>query len=458
MEKTINKIVKLTEHMANGKDFKKSDALDVLNLINGSNRNLNVYRGILAICYFSKFNEFPDRSFKKLKADEIFLKSLSFLNKSVLPSPPEVGDVFLNILKIPDNNGEYRDILMGCFYGALWSFMNNPENFEKAIEYGLAIINSAFSLDNFNIQRKINLNKDKINVVSLAGSGKKEIRLLNISSMTAIITATVGKMIGKNIVVEKTISRATSSITGSSDIFESLGVNLDIPIKEMVDISLETKLGVFDINRIVPKLNRVYDGRLYNVQVFAGLVGGAAIVNPVDADLINYGLTRGSTKLCLAILNRLYPSKNIIILQGKNPQGKSIIDQVSIAADTEIAQIIQGRKNIIKLTPKDFDMDFRPFKYIETRENLKKNLNEFIKLVTGRGDKDLEKVIAMEVSLNLYGLGIVNNLKTGVKLALDAIHSGKGIEIIKDLVSFSGGDKQKFNNLLNDLKYGERSR
>ena len=162
--------------------------------------------------------------------------------------------------------------------------------------------------------------------------------------------------------------------------------------------------------------------------------------------------------MCLAILNRLYPSKNIIILQGKNPQGKSIIDQVSIAADTEIAQIIQGRKNIIKLTPKDFDMDFRPFKYIETRENLKKNLNEFIKLVTGRGDKDLEKVIAMEVSLNLYGLGIVNNLKTGVKLALDAIHSGKGIEIIKDLVSFSGGDKQKFNNLLNDLKYGERSR
>ena len=31
MEKTINKIVKFTEYIANGKDFRKSEALDVMN-------------------------------------------------------------------------------------------------------------------------------------------------------------------------------------------------------------------------------------------------------------------------------------------------------------------------------------------------------------------------------------------------------------------------------------------
>jgi len=373
------------------------------------------------------------------------------LKGDLLLPPPEVGGVFLNILKIPDSNGKYRDILMGCFYGALWSFMNNQENFEKAIEYGIAIIKSAFSLDNFNVQQKINLNKDKIKVINLAGSGKKEIKLLNISSIAAIITAATGKEIGEDIVVEKTVSRATSSITGSSDIFELVGVNLNLPIDKMADISLKTRLGIFDINSIVPQLNHVYDGRLYDVQVFAGLVGGAAIVNPVNANLINYGLTRGSTKLCLAILNRLYPGKNILVLQGKDPMGTPVIDQISISANTEIAQCVGNQIMIKEVTPKDFGFDFKSFKYIETTQDPKENLNEFIKVLNGHGSEELKQVVAMEVALNLYGLGIVDDLRDGASLALKIINAAAGIKVLEDLVVYSKGNIQKFNNLVNNL-------
>ncbi len=449
MENLLNKIVKFTEHITDGQDFRKSEALDVLGLINNSDRNLNVYRGILTLNYFSKFNKFPDSSFEKLKTDENFLKCLFLLKRDVLPPSEEVGGVFLNILKITNNDGKYRDILMGCFYGSLWSFMNSPENFERAIEYGIAIIKSAFSLDNFDIQRKLNLDKNKVKVISLAGSGKKEIKLLNISSMAAIVTAATGKKIGENIVVEKTVSRATSSITGSSDIFELVGVNLNLPINKMAEISLTTKLGIFDINAIVPRLNYVYDGRLHDVQVFAGLVGGAAIVNPVDADLINYGLTRGSTKLCSAILSKLYPSKNILVLQGKDPYGTPVIDQISIAANTEIAQIIKNQITVKEITPKDFEFDFRSFKYIETARNQRENLNEFIKILIGRGNEELKQAVAMEVALNLFGLEVVDDLKTGAELALETINSGIGIKVLEDLVVHSGGNKQRISSLTN---------
>lgn len=449
MEKTINKIVKFTEYLTDNQDFSRSEILDVLNLINGSSRNLNVYCGILAVCHFSKFGDFPDKSLEKLKTDKNFLKCLSILKGDALPSPEEVGDVFLNIIKIPDSNREYRDILMGCFYGSLWSFMNSPENFEKAIEYGIAIIKSAFSLDNFDIQKKLNIDKNKVKVVSLAGSGKKEIKLLNISSMAAIITAATGKKIGENIVVEKTVSRATSSITGSSDIFELVGVNLNLPIDKMVNVSLKTKLGIFDINTIVPRLNQVYDGRLHNVQVFAGLVGGAAMVNPVDANLINYGLTRGATKLCLAILSKLYSDKNIIVIQGKDPYGTPVIDQISISANTEIAQNIKDQKIVREITPKDFGFDFTPFMYIETAQNQRENLDEFTKILIGRGSEELKRAVAMEVALNLLGLEVVDNLKTGADLALETINAGTGINVLEELVICSGGNIQQFNELVN---------
>jgi len=420
----------------------------ILNLINSSDRNLNIYKGILAVHYFSKFGEFPDNSFEKFKTDENFLKCLSFLKGKIFTST-EVGNIFLNILKIPDNNGRHRDILMGCFYGSLWLFMNSTENFERAIECGIAIIKSAFNLDNFDIQRKLNFDKNKVKVISMAGSGKKEIKLLNISSMAAIITAATGKKIGENIVVEKTVSRATSSVTGSSDVFELVGVNLNIPIDKMADISLITKLGVFDINTIVPRLNHIYDNRLHNIQVFAGLVGGSAIVNPINVDLINYGLTSGSTKLCLAILSRLYPDKKHLVLQGKNSHGTSVIDQISISGNTEIAQTIKNQITIQEITPLDFGFDFKSFKYIVTTQNQNENLKRFIMILVGNGNQELKQAVAMEVALNLSGLGIINDLKKGADLALETINSGAGIKVLEDLVVYSGGDKGKFNSLVN---------
>ncbi|MCF7845227.1 MAG: hypothetical protein K9M12_00490 [Candidatus Pacebacteria bacterium] len=449
MEKQINKIIKFTEHIIDGNDFRESEILNVLNLVNSSDHDLNVYQGILALYYFSKFNRFSDSSLEKLKTDENFLKCLSFLQGNVSPPPEKVGGVFLNILKISDNDKKYRDILMGCFYGSLWSFMNSPENFDRAVEYGIAIITSALSLDNFSIQQKINLDKNKAKLISLAGSGKKEIKLLNISSMAAIITAAVGKKIGENIVVEKTVSRATSSITGSGDIFELVGVNLNLPIDKMAEVSLITKLGIFDINTIVPRLNYVYDGCLHDVQVFAGLVGGAAIVNPVNVDLINYGLTRGSTRLCLGILSKLYPNKNILVLQGKDLYGTPIIDQISIAANTEITQIIKNRITVKEIAPKDFGFDFRPFKHIETAQNQRENFNEFIKILIGRGNKELKQAVAMEVALNLFGLEVINDLKRGSKLALETINDGAGIKVLEELVVYSEGDIERFNNLIN---------
>ena len=55
----------------------------------------------------------------------------------------------------------------------------------------------------------------------------------------------------------------------------------------------------------------------------------------------------------------------------------------------------------------------------------------------------------MEVALNLFGLGITNDLKTGATLALEAIHSGNGTKVVEDLVAHSNGDTQRFNNLVN---------
>jgi anthranilate phosphoribosyltransferase len=416
--------------------------------MDGSGRNLGVYRGILTLVCFSKFNEFLDKRLERLRTDDTFQKCLSLSKGDASLPAEEVGTMFSGILAIPNEDERYRDVLMGCLFGSLWPFMNAPQNFARAVEYGVAMTTAAFSVDHLVIRRKLKLAGSGTKVINLAGSGKKKLKLLNISSMAAIVLAATGRKIRENIVVAKTVARATSSATGSSDIFELAGVNLKMPIEEMAEISLKTGIGLFDINTIVPILNHVYDGRLHNVQAFAGLVGGAAIVNPVDADLINYGLTRGSTALCLAILRELCPSSNIVVMQGNNAHGTPVIDQISITGNTELAQNIDGETTVREIAPEDFGLDFKSSTSIESTPNRTDNLNEFIKILMGRGNKELKRAVALDVALNLFSLKMVDDLRAGAALALETIDSGAGIEVLDDLVVHSGGDIHKLKGLV----------
>lgn len=104
---------------------------------------------------------------------------------------------------------------------------------------------------------------------------------------------------------------------------------------------------------------------------------------------------------------------------------------------------------IKNVTPKDFGFNYKSFKCIKSARNKKENLNEFIKVCIGRGNKELKQMIAMEVALNLLGLEIIDDLKKGADLALEIINADIGIKVLEDLVAYSGGDIQKFNNLVN---------
>lgn len=445
----LDRVLRVCERLSTD-SVEEGELLDAIELTKRLNKKLRVYEGYLLVYHFDKFGRLPaGRYTNALVKDERFLECTRFMSGEVL-KVHEVGQLFTSILSIPDKESETRDILLGSFYGCLWPFMNDIRNLEVATRYGVELAKSALSMDNLDPTDKIDLESKGSKIVTLAGSGKKKVKLLNISSMTAVITAAVGEKINKSIIVEKTVSEATSSTVGSSEVFRAVGVNLDIPLRKMADLSVKTKLGIFNINNIVPRLNSVYDGRLYDTQVFAGLVGGGAIVCPVESDFINYGLSRGSAKVCLSILSELYPAKNIIITTGKDCIGNPVVDQISVESDTEVAQLIGGEACFYTLVPEDFGSERNSFRNIQSSLSIRDNILEFVRLLSGKGGKDLRQAVAMETSLNLYGLGIIDNLTVGTNLAIETIDSGLGIDLLRNLAVHSNGDIDKLNEFIRD--------
>src|SRR5690606_37435700 len=70
-------------------------------------------------------------------------------------------------------------------------------------------------------------------VVDIVGTGGDMARTVNISSMSAVTTA------GAGIGVVKHGNRAASSQSGTADVFERLGVRLDVPAERVLDVYRE---------------------------------------------------------------------------------------------------------------------------------------------------------------------------------------------------------------------------
>lgn len=458
-ESIINKVVAVSEEIFSSQKIELSRIIDVIKLIDSVTEsiNLNVYRGYLIAHCYRALGYLPEDfiSFDDIICDDRFLRCIEISDsRNSFPSMA-IGDLYFEILTIPDSNLYLRDILLGSFLYSVWSIFNEESNIQRSVQYGLEIVKAAFRYDNFDyLKNKLRIEVKGAKVINPCGSGKKSknYKLLNISSMAALVTAAIGEELNNSIIVAKTASRASSSVTGSADIFSLLGVNLNISNKDMVSVAQQTCIGIFSINNNVPRLNHVYDGRLYNVQVFAGLVGGAAIVCPIEVDFINYGLTRGYGNVCIEILKNLYPQKDIIVTKGNDSEGRSVMDQISIVGNTDFFEYKNRITSVYTKKPMDFGFDYGTIKEVKCRNSTEENALEFIKLISGNGNSSLEKLVAMETALNLYGADTVRDFKKGAELAIETIRSGRALDVLEKLIVASCGDTNKLYSMIRSSK------
>lgn len=134
-------------------------------------------------------------------------------------------------------------------------------------------------------------------VIGLSGSGKKGIKTFNISTASALIAATAGAYISKP------VSRATSSMTGSSDLLEIAGAFLNIQHEQMLGVLEVTGFGAFSIENTIPKFDSIYGGKFYVSHALSPVL--AAMANPVNCGIMLHGLSNREIKVSAQALKSL---------------------------------------------------------------------------------------------------------------------------------------------------------
>ena len=260
-------------------------------------------------------------------------------------------------------------------------------------------------------------------LVDTCGTGGDGATSFNISTTAALVVAAAGGRVAKH------GNRAVSSRSGSADVLEAAGVNLQL-MPEQVARCIDT-VGVgflFAPRHHSATRYAVAPRQELGVRTMFNLLG--PLTNPARAPNQVMGVYAQRWLRPLAeVLHRL-GSRHVMVVHSEDG-----MDEISISAATWVVEMRDGAISEYKIAPENFGLsraDRGQLHVVSVEESLEK-----MKRGLQAGSGAVSDIVALNAGAALYVSGVTRSLHDGVKLAQDVQASGQASEKLRDLVAFT---------------------
>lgn len=194
-------------------------------------------------------------------------------------------------------------------------------------------------------REEINLDQETMAaVLDTCGTGGSGTKSFNISTTVAFVVAACGVKVAKH------GNRSVSSMCGSADVLEALGVHLDISVETVERCIAEEGIGFL----FAPALHgamryAIGPRREIGVRTIFNILG--PLTNPAGADRQVLGVYREDLVATLAdVLCRLGCRRGFVV------HGLDGMDEVTLTAPTRIADIREGSYSMLTVAPEDYGL------------------------------------------------------------------------------------------------------
>ena len=262
---------------------------------------------------------------------------------------------------------------------------------------------------------------DKTHLVDIVGTGGDGSHTFNISTCAMFVAAAAGAKVSKH------GGRSVSSKSGSADVMESLGVNLNLSPEAIAQCIEQTGVGFMFAPNHHPAMKNVAPVRKeMGIKTIFNLLG--PLTNPADAPNILMGVFHPDlVGIQVRALQRLGAEHAVVVY------GKDGMDEVSLGSSTLVGELKNGEITEYEIHPEDFGMIMasnRALK-VETPEQSKAMLLGVLDNLPGAA-KD---IVTLNAGVALYAANVVDSMKAGVIKARDAIESGAAKAKLAQLVA-----------------------
>jgi anthranilate phosphoribosyltransferase len=264
---------------------------------------------------------------------------------------------------------------------------------------------------------------DKTHLVDIVGTGGDGSHTFNISTCAMFVAAAAGAKVSKH------GGRSVSSKSGSADVMESLGININLSPAAIAKCIDEVGVGFMFAPNHHPAMKNVAPVRKeLGVKTIFNLLG--PLTNPASAPNILMGVFHPDlVGIQVRALQRLGAEHAMVVY------GKDGMDEVSLGAATLVGELKNGEIIEYEIHPEDFGMVMASNRAlrVETPQQSKAMLIGVLDNVAGAA-KD---IVILNAGAGLYAANVTDSMKAGVDKARAAIESGAAKAKLEQLVSLS---------------------
>lgn len=283
------------------------------------------------------------------------------------------------------------------------------------------ITGSALAMRGF--VKRINVDEDV--VLDTCGTGADRSNTFNISTVCAFIAA------GCGLTVAKHGNRAVSSRSGSADLLEALGVNINIDENKVEQCLKNIGIGFLFAQSLHPAMKYAAPVRKeLGVRTIFNLLG--PLTNPAFATHQLLGVYDARLlKVMARVLGNLGVRHAMVV------HGEDGLDEVTTTAATQVCEFKKGRLRSYRLNPADFGIKKAKLKDLEGGNSYD---NAEIAKAVLQGEKGPKRdIVLLNAGCAIYTADKVKSIREAIELAKDSIDSGMAWKKLEDLRRITNG-------------------
>jgi anthranilate phosphoribosyltransferase len=341
-------------------------------------------------------------------------QALNNITKNIELTQPQMEAVMRTIM-----NGEATDAQIGAL---MMGLRQKGESIDEITAAARVMREYAIKLDV----------SDLPHLVDIVGTGGDGQNLFNVSTASSFVISAAGATIAKH------GGRGVSSKSGSSDVLEQAGIQLDLDIAQAERCIRDLGIGfLFAPNHHKAMKYAAGPRKELGFRSFFNLLG--PLTNPAGVKRFVIGVF--STELCRPIAEVLKQlgAEHVMVVHSKDG-----LDEISLASSTYVAELKNGEISEWEIIPEQVDIESQTLTNLSVdtaAESLALIKDALGKKKSAIGDK-AANMIALNAGAGIYVSGLTHSYKQGVALAHDIIYGGQALEKMDVLSEFTKTLKQ----------------
>ena len=269
----------------------------------------------------------------------------------------------------------------------------------------------------------IKVEVDTSGLLDTCGTGGSGSNKFNVSTASAFVASAAGARVAKH------GNRGASSNSGSADYLEEAGANIVLQPYQVARCIDNIGVGfLFAVSHHSAMKHAIGARREMAVRTIFNLLG--PLTNPAGAKRQLLGVFDQKWLTVMAAVLENLGSEHVMVVHSEDG-----LDEISIAAPTNVSELKNGSVTNYKITPEQFGFERSSLESLKVK-NSEESLSLVYSALSGKNDRASD-IVAFNAGAAIYVSGTAGSLGDGVEMARDAIGSGLALEKMKDFIDFT---------------------